>query len=244
MHIDFGALTERVNNTESFAKQISESVDRLRADTSAQIRDMSAGLTRQIEDVSRNISRQQEAFVASRSTNWTAFFGTAAAIVGVLFVIFAAVIAPINSNIYDLKVALRDRAELERLADSTAKADARDQYAIFRSRFDNTVTKGEFDEYKARIDKRDAEEQDELHREVARIDAAHERIDGALIKRPEIDALLGALSGRVEALSRNIEDVRSQTTSNYTIGDRLKELQAEIQRLQDGGRAPAAPGPH
>jgi hypothetical protein len=64
-------------------------------------------------------------------------------------------------------------------------------------------------------------------------------VDSELIKRPEINAITAGLAERVNSIIVSMNELRHDNGASFTMGDRLKSLEAEISELRQA--APIAP---
>ena len=243
-HVDLGALSQRVTGTEKAIGDMSAAIASLRQETATQINSVAENLSRQIGDVGKAVSEQGRSFSASRSTNWTTFAGAAAGVIGVMVAIGSQALSPIYGT------QGRHEDEIREIYRTSVTKDAEQQdvqRAILRmnkidDRIDTKVGRNEYDELKDRLNERYAITHEQTLRDVTRLDKSIDQVDANLIKRPEIQALVDNLGNRIDALSRNAEDLRRDFGSNYTVGDQLKSLQRQIETLQGQVRATPASG--
>lgn len=246
-----GVLSERVTGIENAQKALGEGLNSLRLETAQQISNLSDSLSHQISDVAKTLTDNQQSFLRSKSTNWTAFGGTAAGIVTVLLAIGAAVIAPTNSNVAQNAIDIR---ELVRLSSTKVDAEQAEERRTAADKAllkeierlqDATVPRTEIAELEKRIDERALMDRQQAQRDRDVLWSSVRDIEGQLVKRPEISALLDDVKNRLDALSRNLEDTRREVGSSYTIGDQVKALDRQLEQIRNallpaGGQPPAA----
>lgn len=246
-----GILTERVSGLENSQKALGDGLNSLRLETAQQISNLSDSLSHQISDVAKTLTDNQQSFLRSKSTNWAAFGGTAAGIVGVLLSIGAAVLAPINSNVGQNSLDIR---ELVRLSQTKVDAEQAEARGVATAKAllkeierlqDSTVPRTEITELEKRLDERALLDRTQAQRDRDVLWGSVRDVEAQLVKRPEISALLDDVKNRLDALSRNLEDTRREVGSSYTIGDQVKALDRQLEQIRNallpaGGQPPAA----
>ena len=186
------------------------------------------------------VSAKFDTQIQSQRTNWVPVIVMVVAVAGCLGAFFNEQLSPINQRISSNEEAFR--LGIERLNQTTKELQSSEQQARLRI-YENVWPKAAQIEYERRIDDKLAERRENETREIARLDKAIDQVDANLIKRPEIQALNDNLGNRIDALSRNAEDLRRDFGSNYTVGDQLKSLQRQIETLQAQERPGVAKGP-
>jgi len=100
VHIDLGALDERVRGAERAIDDVNGRLDNL----GAQLNSLSSSFTGQMTRLSEKIDTKMQV----KPTNWLGFTTAAAAIVGVLLTIGGAVMVPVFGNIRDLGDSVKE----------------------------------------------------------------------------------------------------------------------------------------
>ena len=181
------------------------------------------------------VSAKFDTQIQSQRTNWVPVIVMVVAVAGCLGAFFNQQLAPISQRITSNEEATR--LDIVRLEQTTKEIQSNEQAARLRI-YENEWPKAAQAEYEHRIDEKFADRREQTLRDVARLD----QVDANLIKRPEIQALVDNLGNRIDALSRNAEDLRRDFGSNYTVGDQLKSLQRQIETLQGQVRQEPVPG--
>ena len=234
-HSDLGALRERVSNTERALESVIDQAAENQRETARQIESLQTSLSTQIRDISGS-------FAATRTTNW----GTIIAAVGVVVVLGGAVLTPIMSDIG------KTAETLEKLSDKTVTRDVfqrgqDDQNNWLASLRDRTradedlisTTRIDLARHEGMAEERHQTFLREYAALIARIDV----IDANLIKRPEIEAALGAArelttltnaatTSRIDAVIGSLNELRHDVGASYTWGDGLKHALDRIDNIQ------------
>lgn len=92
-----------------------------------------------------------------------------------------------------------------------------------------SIQRSEHEEFKLRID-----------RDIARIDAARLRDKTDVVPRTEHDARWEATSKDIRLLSDRLNELRTSTTSTFTIRDEVQRLEADLRDIRTR-LVPAAP---
>lgn len=142
-------------------------------------------------------------------------------------------LAPINQSISDLKADIRDiRVIMAPLL--TLDAQIKTDDAQFRRIDDALKLKTDLslhDQFQISVQKEIND--NAIHTNL---------VDGALIKREEISSLLALVTDRIAAVSLNVDALRHDFGSNFTLGDEVKALETRLNSLPSPAAiAPAAP---
>ena len=101
-NFDLGMMAQRLSTVEDNHTELTEQISSLRDDLGRQVGDLRAGVDRQLADLNRKLDVQVAGIAAAKSTNWTSFWGSAAAVGGVVVVLGGAIITPMLNNLRDL----------------------------------------------------------------------------------------------------------------------------------------------
>lgn len=219
----FGEVRARLDGAERSIAEVKTDIAEIRQQMGKGFADLGDSIRNQIEGM------------RSRGTNWVGIGSVAVAAVGVLVVLASSILSPINSALTDTKDALKlidqNFARRDDVKDAFWHVDQR--MNKYDERLERLVTKDEDNEFKTRLDQRDVLEHETLLRDMGALGDRAGAIEGNLIKRPEINALLDNLGNRLDALSRNQEDMRRDLGSAYGIGDELKSLRTAQETLNN-----------
>lgn len=231
------ALRTRITGVEDSVKEIKSELTLARENTDTQFRESRRQTDAQLSGFQANFDRQMDTLAREireartpKVTNW----GWILSGVVVTIMLSGAVLYPINGALGDAKTSFHEiQASFDKFEKFYARRDdTRDAFEhenkamdVIVARVEKNVTRDEQVEFAKRVDIDMHETKDHII-----------RIDNELIKRPEITSLLSAQSAvvdglktRVDALSRNIEDVRG----TYGAGDELKALRVEVGALSN-----------
>lgn len=86
---------------------------------------------------------------------------------------------------------------------------------------DRTLRKDEHEEFKLRIDK-----------DITRIGARIEMLNAKTVPRQEVDARAATVDGTLKLLSERLNELRTTTSSTYTIRDEVHRMQTEVSDLR------------
>jgi hypothetical protein len=111
--INLGALSERVSGAERNFLTLSDKIDDVQKDFSSQMHGMAESISESIKDIVTKIETQSAAWNSARSTNWLAFWATAAGVAIVVIGLIAAILKPIND---DLRQVVSDFKDFSRVA--------------------------------------------------------------------------------------------------------------------------------
>jgi len=198
LHIDLGALAQRVTGIENAFSSFADSV------------------SSQIRDLGTKIDAQGTSFAASRSTNWTSFISATAAVVAVLITIGGAIIWPLISDLNKVS------ATVSKIQDNYAKtADvitAMDRNRDRIARLEANITAldtakidvREHEEFKTRIDAGLRDETSARKETGLAIERALRELDSQLVKRPEIEASNKALGQRIDVMATHYDALQKQ----------------------------------
>lgn len=250
------ALSERLTGNERSVVNLSDQFGSFQRDTNTRFDNLTARLELQFRDISAKIDTQSAAYGASGRTNWTAFFGSAATVVGVIATIGAMAIVPLSRDIYDNKLATAHIIET-----MFPKADAAADEAALIHRIerigDYMVPIKQYDESMKRVDERYKITEDGNSTRLGNIEKRVSEIDSQLVKRPELEAqshaveaankaqddktamAINSLMQRVDSLSARQTGFDVQLNSLFPLSKVLDELWAG-QREQ---RIMGVPGP-
>jgi len=106
--VDLGAMAQRLTTVEDNHADLTDQIGSLRDDLGRQVSDLRAGVDRQLSDLNRKLDIQVSGIAAAKATNWTSFWGSAAAVGGVVVVLGGAIITPMLNNLRDLSVDVKN----------------------------------------------------------------------------------------------------------------------------------------
>jgi hypothetical protein len=261
---DYGALEQRVYGAE-------RKIDDLSAQMSSEVRSLRSDLSTQISDLGRDFKAQQTAQIESGRTRWTPIVSAGGALAVAFISIFSVVgsmaLTPVRGDVVDLKQGAKEAGvEFDKKIDDinvrmtpllTLGADQRANVIRFTSiekAIDGKWSTDAQGEYEKRID-----EVTKIYQDFATRDLAQQKADIAVvsadqIKRPEINTQMSAMTSQIvsgltsvndryTALSARVNEVQHEFGANFTMGDAVKDLQAQIRELRSGpsGIAPLGP---
>ena len=210
---NFGALSQRVTGLENSVAQLSSQF-------SNQIDNLSRSVSNQIRDLSSEIKKQSSDFANSRSTNWSSFWSSAAAVGAVIVALGAAIITPLYGRIGEAELEAK---QYPYLYENSKYAD--EQFTIFRNRFSkdeqtivdlakDSVSKREVDE----LEKNLKERIDDLKSSLAKTneESLHQvhTLEGEIVTRPENEAHWAEISERISDAIKRL-DALSARLNNY-----------------------------
>lgn len=235
-HVDLGALRERVTSSERSLSGLDDKVTTLQRDTAAQISNLQTSLSSQIRDMSQS-------FNATRTTNW----GTIIAAAGFVLILGGAVLAPLMSDLRkasDALDGLTERTVKNEDYRSSLDQQQRRNLAMdaVSSALEKELVKTEVS--LARLDGMETERHEEYLRSDMRHEVREDTMDSNIIKRPEIvgiasslldkiNSVVATLNDRINSVIIGVDQVRHDSASNYTTGDRLKEFEQELTQIRN-----------
>lgn len=211
---NFGALTERVTGTERQITSISDQLNAFQRDTAQQFNSLASTVQSQMAAISDKMDRQSAQFNSARSTNWTAFWASAAAVATVALGLGAAVIAPLSSS---LTLAASDIREISRTTET--KDDFR-QYqmemngwaASLRDRLradeDASVSQRQVGELAARLDDRDKIRSDNYQQALGLLQKRVDDLEHSSSTHAELESSIRRTDERFAALNGYLGDLR------------------------------------
>lgn len=256
-HIDLGALSERVEQTQRQFQGLSTQVGDLQRDTASQFGSLRESIGAQFREFSARSDAQAAAFTASRTTNWTSFWATIATGVAVMVALGAAVLSPITG---DLKQAATDLRELEKTAvpkddfnksidlqqrrnleGDAERGKIKDELEASRSELTRELGAARIE--LAKLEGASTERHETYLRDHAALAARVDAIDASLIKRPEIEAAQlsqrelttltnAASNARIDAVIASLNELRHDVGATYTWGDGLKHALDRVDTIQ------------
>jgi hypothetical protein len=146
-------------------------------------------------------------------------------------------LAPLYGSISELKEQnIRSTADFEKIREAQAQYayDAKQLQDLkddVRLQDQTKLPKEVFAQSERRSDERFALEHEYAVRDLTRLEKQLDAVDGNLIKRPEVEALLDSIRTRVKALSRSLQDQR-RDLGGQTLADQIKYLQQRMEALQ------------
>ena len=196
VHIDLGALAQRVTGTERAIDDVNGRLDTL----GTQINTLSSSFGDQMRFLGEKIDKRLE----TKPTNWIGFATAAAAIIGVMLTIGGAVMVPVfgdlrelGDNIKDVQSSVATEKELEQSVRAwTSRADKQSQLIEDLDR--SKISIREHDEFRANVEGQFA---------------ALEKTDDSrfLDFDKSIGDRLSAIISRLDALSARINEVPTTT---------------------------------
>ena len=196
VHIDLGALAQRVTGTERAIDDVNGRLDTL----GTQINSMASSFGDQMRFLGEKIDKRLE----TKPTNWQGFIVAAAAIVGVVMSIIGAILVPVFGDLrelgMDVKAAQSSAATEKELEQSvrawTSRADKQSQLIEDLDR--SKISIREHDEFRANVEGQFA---------------ALEKTDDSrfLDFDKSIGDRLSAIISRLDALSARINEVPTAT---------------------------------
>jgi chromosome segregation ATPase len=166
--------------------------------------------------LSDKIGLQQTTWAQSRNTNWYAFATAACALFVVAGGFLVSMKAPIDEKLMRLEAGVirieetavyKDDYKDYRVETAGWIASLRDRLGVLAA---DSVSQRQLGEISQRLDQRDAQEQTNFSVLRTRIDKEIDTIEGALVKRPEIEAANKTAAERVDALSSRLNDLQKE----------------------------------
>ena len=230
-HSDLGVLQQRVASTETAIRDISSSVGQLRAETRAQIGELSSSLGSQIGDLAKS-------FNSSRTTNATSIIQNA----GVVVAVIVSILSPILLNIHSM--IDRNDASIETLkASRFSHGDAEELNArlthYIETVSNRSVTHAENDIEMKRLDDLLRIEHEYRTANDLKIAEVVKDLAGESERRSEAESGQRRTDERINTIVASMNELRHDFGSSFTIGDRLKGLEAEISEMRRGVAIPA-----
>jgi hypothetical protein len=249
LHIDLGALAQRVSFTEESSRNLSADLAGLRVDMSKKLDAMSA-------DLGARIDKQ-----AAKPTDWRSIIGLMLTAFGIAGGFWVYTTTQNNNNVGRIEaMVVAESAERKGndrdinllmqpilAAVAQTKNDAKQFDEIktsIASLWEKEWPKEAQLEYEKRIDQVMAMKADYDKRDLAGIKARVEAIDATIIKRPELEAAHTAFDSRLSALSVRENDTEKVVHSGWSLADTVRDLQTRLEnfRMQVGtALIPAAP---
>ena len=205
LHIDLGALAQRVTGTENAIVNLSN-----------QFTDLSNSFSSQMRDLGNKIDIQQANFNKDRATNWTGFTQASMAVVGVVIALIGAIMWPQITGLAKIEALVEKMQDTYvRVSDMNASSEIlRERLTKFDSAistlFSDKIGVREHEEFKTRIIREFGEEVAVRKESDSRVDQALRDLDSQLVKRPEINAANQALGARLDALSARYDVLQKQ----------------------------------
>ena len=201
IHIDLGALAQRVTGTENAIANLSN-----------QFTDLSNSFSSQMRDLGKKLDGQNDAFAASRATNWPVLLSA----VGVVIMLVGAVLWPQMEGLAKVETLLGKMQDTYvRVSDLNASSE------ILRGRLTKLDSLAEtldaaklgireHEEFKTRINGELAQETSARKEANLRTEQALRDLDAQLVKRPEINAANKTTDDRIDALSVHCDALQKQ----------------------------------
>lgn len=194
LHIDLGALAQRVTGMEASFSGFADSI------------------STQIRDLGRKFDQQQESFNAAKRTDWSSIWQASAVVIALVGAILWPQITGLNKltdlveKMQNTYVRVSDlQASSEILRGRIAQQDS--LLAILDA---SKIGVREHEEFKARMDRELAGEISARKDAYSHIDQSLRDLDGQLVKRPEISAANKVLGERLDSLSAHYDSLQKQ----------------------------------
>lgn len=142
-------------------------------------------------------------------------------------------LAPFTQSITDLKADIRDiRVIMAPLLTLDAQIKADDaQFRRIDDELKQRLPLSVHDTFKTYIEKN-----------LEDVSKHTDTVDSQQIKRPEINTIVAGLTDRINAVSLNVDALRHDFGSNFTLGDEVKALETRLNSLPSPAAVAPAPG--
>lgn len=234
---NYAVLKGQVDNLSGQVAEVKAQIGRVDQTLSNQIErvDQALGskLDRQTDNFNKKFDALAESWSKSRTPNPIGWTGAVVGLVSVVMLsmsyIGSLAKVPIDQSLERHELEIQHSATKEELKDAIANIGLR--FVTDERDIRDRVTIREYDEFKKHIDDKINSDHDLIVKEVARLDTAVTGITSDFVRRPEILAFRADDLNRIEALSRNVEDVRKEVGSLFPSGDVIKNIESQLEAL-------------
>lgn len=236
--VNVDALEQRVYGTERKLDELGTQMSSMRRDMADAIASISTKLDIQQKDSNDRQDKAQRDAIAASRTNWMPIIGTMGTLILAFVTIFGVVgsmaLSPIRSSIEHQDGAIHDInvAMTPLLAFAAQHERDMQKFQDTAVEIDKKWSKDAQTEFERRIDERLEHDRQDGGKKLADIDERIKTLSADLVSRAEHATHWAEFTARLDALSGRVNEVQKEFSSNFTLGDVVKELQRQISELR------------